>query len=44
MALFNVGFVIFPNVTQLEVTGPLQVLSGLPQSAHHRKVNVARYK
>ena len=35
MALFNVGFVIFPNVTQLDFTGPLQVLSGLPQSAIH---------
>jgi cyclohexyl-isocyanide hydratase len=35
MALFNVGFVIFPNVTQLDFTGPLQVLSGLPQSATH---------
>jgi cyclohexyl-isocyanide hydratase len=35
MALFNVGFVIFPEVTQLDFTGPLQVLSGLPQSATH---------
>ena len=35
MALFNVGFVIFSNVTQLDFTGPLQVLSGLPQSATH---------
>ena len=35
MALFNVGFVIFPNVTQLDFTGPLQVLSGLPESAIH---------
>lgn len=35
MALFNVGFVIFPNVTQLDFTGPLQMLSGLPQSATH---------
>ena len=35
MALFNVGFVIFPNVTQLDFTGPLQVLSGLPQSTTH---------
>src|SRR6476660_7951602 len=29
---FNVGFVIFPDVTQLDFTGPLQVLAGLPQS------------
>jgi len=35
MAMFNVGFVIFPEVTQLDFTGPLQVLSGLPQSATH---------
>jgi cyclohexyl-isocyanide hydratase len=35
MALFNVGFVIFPDVTQLDFTGPLQLLSGLPQSGTH---------
>jgi cyclohexyl-isocyanide hydratase len=35
MALFNVGFVIFPELTQLDFTGPLQVLSRLPQSATH---------
>ena len=35
MPLFNVGFVIFPEVTQLDFTGPLQVLTGLPQSAIH---------
>lgn len=33
MQLFNIGFVIFPNLTQLDFTGPLQVLSRLPQSA-----------
>ena len=33
MTLFNIGFVIFPDLTQLDFTGPLQVLSGLPQSA-----------
>ena len=33
MPLFNIGFVIFPNLTQLDFTGPLQVLSRLPQSA-----------
>ena len=31
MPLFNVGFVIFPKVTQLDFTGPLQVLAGLPE-------------
>src|SRR6185369_16920864 len=35
MPLFNVGFVIFPNLTQLDFTGPLQVLARLPQSAVH---------
>jgi cyclohexyl-isocyanide hydratase len=33
--LFNIGFVIFPGLTQLDFTGPLQVLSRLPQSATH---------
>ncbi len=32
---FNVGFVIFPNLTQLDFTGPLQVLARLPQSTTH---------
>lgn len=35
MPLFNVGFVIFPKVTQLDFTGPLQVLAGLPELAIH---------
>src|SRR5258708_19068510 len=35
MSLFNIGFVIFPDLTQLDFTGPLQVLSRLPQSATH---------
>lgn len=35
MPLFNVGFVIFPGLTQLDFTGPLPVLSRLPQSATH---------
>ena len=35
MPLFNVGFVIFPELTQLDFTGPLQVLSRLPQSETH---------
>lgn len=32
MSLFNVGFVIFPELTQLDFTGPQQVLARLPQS------------
>jgi cyclohexyl-isocyanide hydratase len=32
MASFNIGFVIFPNLTQLDFTGPLQVLNRLPDS------------
>ena len=35
MPPFNTGFVIFPDLTQLDFTGPLQVLSRLPQSATH---------
>lgn len=35
MSVFNVGFVIFPQLTQLDFTGPLQVLARLPQSAMH---------
>ena len=35
MSLFSIGFVIFPNLTQLDFTGPLQVLSRVPQSATH---------
>jgi cyclohexyl-isocyanide hydratase len=35
MVLFKVGFVIFPELTQLDFTGPLQVLARLPQSATH---------
>jgi cyclohexyl-isocyanide hydratase len=35
MPLFNIGFVIFPDLTQLDFTGPLQVLSRLPQSTTH---------
>jgi len=33
--LFNVGFVIFPELTQLDFTGPQQVMARLPQSAMH---------
>lgn len=35
MSNFNIGFVIFPDLTQLDFTGPLQVLARLPQSATH---------
>ena len=35
MSNFSVGFVIFPDLTQLDLTGPLQVLARLPQSATH---------
>jgi cyclohexyl-isocyanide hydratase len=35
MSRFNVGFVIFPELTQLDFTGPQQVLARLPQSAMH---------
>ena len=35
MSLFNVGFVIFPDLTQLDFTGPQQVLARLPDSAMH---------
>ena len=33
MSAFNIGFVIFPDLTQLDFTGPLQVLARMPQSA-----------
>jgi len=32
---FNVGFVIFPNLTQLDFTGPLQVLARMPEATTH---------
>src|SRR5437660_5925876 len=32
---FKIGFVIFPELTQLDFTGPLQVLAKLPQSTTH---------
>ena len=35
MPHFNVGFVIFPELTQLDFTGPQQVLARLPQSVMH---------
>jgi cyclohexyl-isocyanide hydratase len=35
MNSFNIGFVLFPNLTQLDFTGPLQVLHRLPGSKVH---------
>jgi cyclohexyl-isocyanide hydratase len=35
MAPFHTGFVLFPHLTQLDFTGPLQVLSRLPDSRTH---------
>ena len=35
MSTINVGFVIFPDLTQLDFTGPLQVLARLPGSTIH---------
>jgi len=32
---FNIGFVLFPNLTQLDLTGPLQVLHRLPDARAH---------
>ncbi|TDR94969.1 DJ-1/PfpI family protein [Enterovirga rhinocerotis] len=29
---FRVGFLLFPNLTQLDLTGPWEVLSGLPET------------
>eukprot|EP01038_Epipyxis_sp_PR26KG_P019474 gene19474-27587_t len=33
--MFHIGFILFPNVTQLDFTGPLQVLYRLPDSQVH---------
>jgi cyclohexyl-isocyanide hydratase len=35
MPAFNIGFVIFPNLTQLDFTGPLQVLNRMPDAKTH---------
>ena len=32
---FHIGYVVFPNLTQLDFTGPLQVLNRLPDSTTH---------
>jgi cyclohexyl-isocyanide hydratase len=34
-AVLRIGFVLFPNVTQLDFTGPLQVLSRVPGAEVH---------
>lgn len=31
----NIGFILFPNVTQLDFTGPLQVLARMPGARTH---------
>ena len=41
MTTFNIGFVIFPNLTQLDFTGPLQVLNRLPESKIHIIAEIA---
>jgi len=33
--MLNIGFLLFPKVTQLDLTGPLQVLSRVPQASVH---------
>jgi hypothetical protein len=39
MPLFNVGFVIFPDLTQLDFTGPQQVLAPpRVRDAHRGKI------
>jgi cyclohexyl-isocyanide hydratase len=35
MTKFNIGFVIFPDVTQLDFTAPLQVLNRVPNARTH---------
>lgn len=32
---FNIGFLLFPNITQLDLTGPFEVLSKLPDAKLH---------
>src|SRR5579883_1728748 len=34
-ASFRIGLLVFPNVTQLDFTGPLQVFSSLPGATVH---------
>jgi cyclohexyl-isocyanide hydratase len=35
MGFMNIGFILFPNVTQLDFTGPLQVLHRMPGATTH---------
>lgn len=35
MSTFNIGFLLFPTLTQLDMTGPLQVLGRLPDAQTH---------
>lgn len=35
MSNLNLGFVIFPDLTELDLIGPLQVLARLPHSTTH---------
>jgi cyclohexyl-isocyanide hydratase len=35
MTTINIGFLIFPDITQLDFTGPLQVLARLPRASVH---------
>ena len=39
---FNIGFAIFPDLTQLDFTGPLQVLARLPRLGNSHCREVAR--
>ena len=39
MADFNLDFVIFPNLTQRDFTGPLEVLTRLPQCGAERSLS-----
>jgi putative intracellular protease/amidase len=32
---FNVGFLLFPNITQLDMTGPYEVFTKLPDAKVH---------
>ena len=32
---FRIGFLLFPNITQLDLTGPYEVLSQMPGAEVH---------
>ena len=38
---FRIGFLVFPNITQLDMTGPHEVFARLPGSEIHLVVEVA---